>query len=340
MPSVSRNSQSPLDTPPLFSERPEWSDITPLDQYEDANPVAPIFYSADYKDATDYFRGVVKTGEKSERVLDLTERVIRLNPAHYSAWQYRYETLIALGSPLDVELKLMDELAVKFLKTYQVWHHRRLLVTLTRNPAPELKFIATSLKEDAKNYHTWSYRQWLLAYFNDEDLWQGELDFVEMMTTQDVRNNSAWHHRFFVVFQSGLREGETDRARVIKRELTYVKHNISLAANNPSAWNYLRGILDANNIPYADLGEFVKPYATSPQDLPVSDLVDLENPPPAKGAELPCAPAIEFLADIYEKQGGQDGLRQAAELWRSLADEHDTMRKKYWEYRTRDALKT
>jgi len=38
------------------------------------------------KDATDYFRGIVKTGEKSLRVLQLTETIIRLNPAHYSAW--------------------------------------------------------------------------------------------------------------------------------------------------------------------------------------------------------------------------------------------------------------
>src|SRR5712672_409144 len=38
------------------------------------------------KDATDYFRGIVKTGEKSARILELTETIIRLNPAHYSAW--------------------------------------------------------------------------------------------------------------------------------------------------------------------------------------------------------------------------------------------------------------
>lgn len=38
------------------------------------------------KDATNYFRGIVKTGEKSQRVLELTEAIIRLNPAHYSAW--------------------------------------------------------------------------------------------------------------------------------------------------------------------------------------------------------------------------------------------------------------
>ena len=137
--------------------------------------------------------------------------------------QYRYETLLAIDAPLDVELKLMDEIAVKYLKTYQVWHHRRLLLTITRKPAQELDFITRSLTADTKNYHTWSYRQWLLAYFNDEDeLWRGELDFVDAMLAQDVRNNSAWHHRFFVVWGCGVREGEEDRERVYKRELTYV----------------------------------------------------------------------------------------------------------------------
>lgn len=124
--------------------------------------------------------------------------------------------------PLEVELRLMDDLAIKYLKTYQVWHHRRLLVTEMRTPAPELQFVARCLKEDAKNYHTWSYRQWILAFFNDDDLWETELDFVEQMINDDVRNNSAWHHRFFVVFLSGIHQGEQDRERVIKRELMCV----------------------------------------------------------------------------------------------------------------------
>jgi len=38
------------------------------------------------KDATDYFRAIVKAGELSARVLELTESIIRMNPAHYSAW--------------------------------------------------------------------------------------------------------------------------------------------------------------------------------------------------------------------------------------------------------------
>ena len=34
----------------------------------------------------DYFRAVSATGEKSERVLELTETIIRMNPAHYTVW--------------------------------------------------------------------------------------------------------------------------------------------------------------------------------------------------------------------------------------------------------------
>ncbi|KAH7886877.1 hypothetical protein F5I97DRAFT_1936482 [Phlebopus sp. FC_14] len=322
----------------LFSQRSEWADVVPLEQYEGINPLAPIFYTDEYKDATNYFRGIVKAGEKSPRVLELTENIIRQNPAHYSAWQYRYKTLIALNSPLNDELRLMDELAVKYLKTYQVWHHRRLLVQQTRTPAPELVFIANCLQVDTKNYHTWSYRQWILAHFNDDSLWSGELDFVESMLSNDLRNNSAWHHRFFVVFQSGVRNGDEDRDEVIRRELTYVKTKISIAPNNASAWNYLRGVLDYAQISYSNLKSFVTPYAVSrptQQDKSTEEIVDLENPLPAPGSQLPCVAAIEFMADVYESSAGE-ALTKAVELWKSLAYEHDTMRKKYWEHRIKE----
>ena len=257
----------------------------------------------------------------------------------YAPRQYRYETLIAISAPLTPELTLMDELAVKFLKTYQVWHHRRLLVTITGKVKQELTFIKKSLQVDEKNYHTWSYRQWLLAHFGgagsavdttiaagetqnveqlgNNDLWDGELDFVDGMLINDVRNNSAWHHRFFVVWACGIREGEEDRAHVFKRELTYVKQSISLVPNNPAAWNYLRGILQHNARPFSTVKDFIWPYTiSSPSSIHTEsrDIVDLENPPPAEGAELPVPNAIEFMADIWEKEGTKEGLDKASEV--------------------------
>lgn len=131
----------------------------------------------------------------------------------------------------------MDDIAKKNMKTYQVWHHRRLLITqLTTAPSTskptqdpvdtasaELDFTAKVLEEDTKNYHTWSYRQWLLAHFDDAGLWLGELPYVDDLLQADVRNNSAWHHRYFVVFGRGSRSKATptEEAEVLQRELRY-----------------------------------------------------------------------------------------------------------------------
>lgn len=30
---------------PLYSQRPEWADVIPLEQYESVAPLAPIFYT-------------------------------------------------------------------------------------------------------------------------------------------------------------------------------------------------------------------------------------------------------------------------------------------------------
>lgn len=136
---------------------------------------------------------------------------------------------------------------------------------------------------------------------------------------------------------------------------SFVKTKISIAPNNASAWNYLRGILDHSKMPYSTVQSFVTPYSIphpEQHEATPGDVVDLEDPLPSSGAQLPCVAAIEFLADIYEANGG-DNLMKATEvrqhsvfplvvspganlvyllrvkLWRSLAHEHDTMRKKY-----------
>lgn len=115
----------------------------------------------------------------------------------------------------------MDDIATKFLKTYQVWHHRRLLLSAVHTPSRELAFIARGLQEeDSKNYHTWAYRQWILSEFNEDELWEGEVPFVEGMIGADVRNNSAWHHRFFVIWDSGVHSGRKDRDEVLKDDLS------------------------------------------------------------------------------------------------------------------------
>ena len=81
------------------------------------------------------------------------------------------------------------------------------------DPTGESEFIEQMFEKDAKNYHVWSYRQWLVKRF---DLWDnGELDYVEKLLERDVRNNSAWNHRYFLVFG----KGDTPNQDVVEREM-------------------------------------------------------------------------------------------------------------------------
>ena len=60
----------------------------------------------------------------------------------------------------------------------------------------EKEFLADIFESDAKNYHAWSYRIWLVERFQ---LWDGELDYVDHLLDEDVCNNSAWSYRYFIV---------------------------------------------------------------------------------------------------------------------------------------------
>lgn len=54
----------------------------------------------------------------------------------------------------------------------------------------------------------------------------------------DVRNNSAWNQRYFVLKHTGF------LPEVIDRELKYVLNRIQVVKNNESTWNFLRALLE------------------------------------------------------------------------------------------------
>lgn len=70
-----------------YAESEEWSDVVPIAQDDGGpNPLAAIAYTESYSDAMAYLRAVMANDEKSERVLELTEDIISMNPAHYTVW--------------------------------------------------------------------------------------------------------------------------------------------------------------------------------------------------------------------------------------------------------------
>ena len=115
-------------------------------------------------------------------------------------------------------------------------------------------------------------------------LWHGEMAFVEEMVERDVRNNSAWNQRFFLLksmLEAGVATspptmttgpssvppstaptmmddgGNNGAAQVCSSscrstleemlggELQYVAIKVGLAPRNESCWNYLLGLFSA-----------------------------------------------------------------------------------------------
>ncbi|KAK4615721.1 Farnesyltransferase/geranylgeranyltransferase type-1 subunit alpha [Fulvia fulva] len=297
-----------------YADDPQWADIAPLPTDEGGpNPLAAIAYSDEYGETMSYLRAVMAANEYSERVLALTEDLIDMNPAHYTVWLYRAQTLFALDKDLNIELQWLSETALQHQKNYQIWHHRNLIVDRLGQVEGEAEFVESMFDLDAKNYHVWSYRQWLVKRFG---LWEsGELDFTERMMAKDIRNNSAWNHRWYIVNgreEDGVK-GVTDPT-IAARELELAKKAIAKAPQNQSPWSYLRGIIKKTGQSLKEWIGFAEQYA------------DVSQP-----AGIRSSHALHLLADALAEE--EATKQQASDALDLLSKTYDPIRKNYWEYR-------
>jgi protein farnesyltransferase/geranylgeranyltransferase type-1 subunit alpha len=215
----------------------------------------------------------------------------------------------------------MNPLALRHQKNYQIWHHRNLIIDKLGSPDGEAEFLALMFERDSKNYHVWSYRQWLVKRFNLWNVDGSELKYIEELLRKDVRNNSAWNHRFFVVFgwlaQSGEEGEKAISKQVLEREINFSKAAIYTAPQNPSPWNYLRGVLKKTESPLKTLETFATEFA--PLDSP---------------DEIKSSHALDLLAAIYEEDpGNEKSVAKAKVALTLLAEKYDPIRKTYWEWR-------
>ncbi|KAJ9108994.1 hypothetical protein QFC21_000320 [Naganishia friedmannii] len=328
-----------------YGERPEWNDVQPISQQDARDGLVPIAYSREYSDAMDYFRAIASAQEYSERALDLTEHIIRRNPAHYTVWQYRMSTLLALQKDLQQELQLMNEFAEENLKSYQVWHHRLTLITHMEPQLAELtkeiEFIHDSLMPDPKNYHTWAYLNWLYSSFSNlpeerggdrfySQSWNAELEWCERMLDSNHRFLRARsledQDRQSEKIQS-LSDDDDERGEVIGRG----------DGRNNSAWNWRWYLVITRRGAKPDVGTELD---TIPAPSVISSIPS--NPPPVitpanPDTPLPVPFAIEWLADCKAELAAAtesiDVYTAAAGLYHELAERWDVMRKTYWRFR-------
>lgn len=210
-------------------------------------------------------------------------------------------------------------------------------------PSHELNFLHNILSFDTKNYHVWSYRQWLCTRFPNPLLTTSiELDNTAIMINDDVRNNSAWNHRYFVAFgHKELAEIEAKRKglkgkdfnmeivdlEVVDREIEFAKDRIRWAPQNGSAWNYLKGVLRHGGISVVEMKGFAEEFVGEGCDFETEN--DERNGVKGVRSSL----AIEMLVDVFDEEGTVEGREKVRHGLGALGRKWDPIRRKYWEYK-------
>lgn len=290
---------------PSSGDQPETSVDTLLAEFSDVKqtplPQAKVLLNhppSDFSALHGLLYTVLRTSERSKRTHRLAARAISLNASNPSAWRLRRESAEALAKiEPDVwgnELGFSASVIVRSAKNYQAWEYRRHAALLCGNePKVEIEFADVVLEDDAKNYHAWSHRAWIVRHFAFTD---GELASTEWYIRADVRNNSAWNHRWVV-----LCTGE--KKRDILEEVAFVQCMIRLARNNEAVWEYARALTKFTETEtIRELArEVIKEDAT-------------------------CVYALRIIVLL----GGQEESSEVADACTVLC-EVDSIRKRYWE---------
>ncbi|CCE81338.1 Piso0_001236 [Millerozyma farinosa CBS 7064] len=161
----------------------------------------------------------------SKHNLDLTTKLINLNPEFYTIWNYRREIFSKLFEQGDLDKKetlekdlgfSMEQLK-KFPKCYWVWNHRVwcLLQLQSMNEANwmyEFGIASKLLEMDSRNFHGWYYRRFVVENMENnievqhkddqqQQIYQylsiniKEYEYTTAKISKNISNFSAWHNR-------------------------------------------------------------------------------------------------------------------------------------------------
>ncbi|RKP02215.1 hypothetical protein CXG81DRAFT_7141, partial [Caulochytrium protostelioides] len=198
-----------------------------------------------------------------EESRSLSLKLVHMNPEFYTCWNYRRNALLSLVAssspqPVDVAKMLDDELMLtlsclkKYPKSYWVWNQRQWCLENhpQANWAQELKFVDKMLQMDARNFHGWGYRRYVVAHAEPRVTARHELAATRAKIADNFSNYSAWQYRAQVFddaftdllasYPEGLAEA-TAAARyleVVKQDLELVRNALFTDPDDQSAWLY------------------------------------------------------------------------------------------------------
>ncbi|KAI0237122.1 Rab geranylgeranyltransferase [Massospora cicadina] len=184
---------------------------------------------AEYCKLCDEYAGKRRGGEYDSKMLELTYKVLMLNPDYYSAWNDRRRALEATGlTELKEELELTRAALRLRPKTYWIWNHRLwALFKMNQREAwiGELHLTDLLLNLDSRNFHGWDYRRQVI---------RRGAHFYRSQDSTIFSNGSAWHYRATLLTTLGLD---------LAKEQNLVKNAFYTDPEDQSAFLYYRWLV-------------------------------------------------------------------------------------------------
>lgn len=224
-----------------------------------------------YRNGTDKIFALRKSGELDQNLLDLTAKILSVNPDCSTFWNIRRECLIKMTAEVHDQHLFERDLGFTELclqvqpKSYSAWHHRQWILENSPNPDwdSELRLCTTYLKKDERNcklfhyrcviideslilfsVHVWDYRRYIVA--KGEFSTEKEFEFCDEKIQKNFSNYSSWFYRSQLLPK--LHPHESDSSQPIseaklKEELELVITAAFTDPNDSSAWFYQRWLL-------------------------------------------------------------------------------------------------
>ncbi|XP_027354920.1 geranylgeranyl transferase type-2 subunit alpha 1 [Abrus precatorius] len=189
----------------------------------------------------------------SKEALDVSAKLLEVNPECYTAWNYRKLAVQHLLSDsdsdpyslFDNELKLAEIALRKNFKSYGAWHHRKWVLSKGHSSIDnELRLLNGFQKADPRNFHAWNYRRFVASLMKRSD--EDELKYTEDVIGANFSNYSAWHNRSWLLSNllKSKAEGYFPKEKVLKEEFEHVHNAIFTDPDDQSGWFYHLWLID------------------------------------------------------------------------------------------------
>ncbi|KAH7107716.1 hypothetical protein BKA62DRAFT_684222 [Auriculariales sp. MPI-PUGE-AT-0066] len=205
--------------------------------------------------------------EFTQDSFDLTTKLLKSSFEHYTTWNLRRRVLESTLFPDALPAQINELIGNELLftstalrqhpKVYWIWNHRRWCLeripdcTDGDQPAiwkeaawkKELFVVEKMLDSDARNFHAWNYRRYVLASLPTPRPPSEELAYTRRKIEANHSNFSAWHQRSKVFTTIWQGKGPDEIFKVKAAEFDLVKTALFMNPDDQSGWLYHRWLI-------------------------------------------------------------------------------------------------